>query len=134
MPLANYTTSVEAAKTVGEIQHILVAHGAREILLNYGDDGVIESLSFIVNTAYGNMPIKLPVSIEPVLKVMQRDSKIPNHLCNKEQAVRVAWRILKDWVRAQMAILETDMVRLEQIYPALYDNPRWQDTLREYGG
>ncbi len=31
-------------------------------------------------------------------------------------AARVGWRILKDWVRAQMAILETEMVEIEQIF------------------
>lgn len=116
MPLANYSTGVEAAKTVGEIMGILVAHGAREILMNYGKDGVLLSLSFIIETPYGNMPIRLPVDAAAVLKVMERDPKIPRHQCHHAQAVRVAWRILKDWVRAQMALLETDMVRMEQIF------------------
>lgn len=115
MPLANYTTSVEAIKTVGEIQGILVAHGAREILMNYDENGIIESLSFVVKTPYGNMPIKLPVDAKSVLKVLEREGAPPRY-CNHPQAVRIAWRILRDWVRAQMAILETEMVRMEQIF------------------
>ena len=31
------------------------------------------------------------------------------------QAERVAWRILRDWVLSQMAILETEMVAMDQI-------------------
>ena len=31
------------------------------------------------------------------------------------QAERVAWRILRDWVMAQMAILETEMVAMDEI-------------------
>lgn len=31
------------------------------------------------------------------------------------KAERVAWRILRDWVMAQMAILETEMVAIDQI-------------------
>jgi hypothetical protein len=115
MPLANYTTSVEAIKTVGEIQGILVGHGAREILMNYDEHGIIESLSFIIKTPYGNMPIKLPIDAKAVLKVLEREGA-PPRFCNHAQAVRIAWRILKDWVRAQMAILETEMVRMEQIF------------------
>jgi hypothetical protein len=32
------------------------------------------------------------------------------------QASRVAWRIIKDWVDAQLAIIETEMVTLEQVF------------------
>lgn len=115
MPIANYTTSVEAIKTVGEIQGILVAHGARQILMNYAKDGTIESLSFIVDTPYGEMGIRLPVDVEAVLKVLERQN-VPPRYRSYPQAVRIAWRIVKDWVRSQMAILETEMVRMEQIF------------------
>lgn len=114
-PLANYTTSVEAIKSVGEIQGILVAHGARSILINYAKDSTVESLSFIVRTPYGDMPIRLPVNPHAVLKVLEEQGAPPRY-ANYPQAVRIAWRILKDWVRAQMAILETEMVRMEQIF------------------
>ena len=33
-----------------------------------------------------------------------------------EQAKRVAWRIVKDWVEAQLAIIETQMVKPEQVF------------------
>lgn len=115
MPIANYSTSIEAIKTVGEIQGILVAHGAKAILMNYTDEGILESLSFIVSTPYGDMPIKLPVDAKAVLKVLERQ-RVPGRYSTHAQAVRVAWRIVKDWVRAQMAILETEMVRMEQIF------------------
>ena len=42
---------------------------------------------------------------------------------DKEQAKRVAWRILKDWLEAQMAILDAEMVRMEEIFlPYMTDN------------
>jgi len=61
MPLANYTTGVQANKTVGEIQGILAGHGARSIMMNYGEDRAIESISFLVDTPYGEMGFRLPV-------------------------------------------------------------------------
>lgn len=115
MPIANYSTSIEALKTVGEIQGILVGHGAKSILINYGQDRTIESLSFIIGTPYGDMPIKLPVDARAVLKVLENQGVQPRY-ANYPQAVRIAWRIVKDWVRAQMAILETEMVEMEQIF------------------
>lgn len=43
--------------------------------------------------------------------------------CDREQAERVAWRIVKDWVEAQMAILESEMVQMDEIFlPYMVDN------------
>lgn len=119
MGLLNYTTKIGAAKTVGEIQKILVAHGARAMLINYGDDGSVEALSFKVNTPQGEIGIRLPVDVDATLKVLARQcgtGKIPRTYANRPQAVRVAWRIIKEWVAAQLAILETEMVRMEQVF------------------
>lgn len=120
MALLNYTTKIPAVKTVAEIQGILAVHGAREILIEYGEGGSVEALSFMIETPSGKLPIRLPVNPDPILKVLQRQksmgklrSSIP---IDHAQAVRIAWRIIKDWVEAQMAILETEMVRMEQIF------------------
>lgn len=119
MPLLNYTTTIEAMKTVGEIQGNLAAHGAKSILIDYGDDGTVEALSFQVPTPHGQVAIRLPIAPDAVLKVLTQQNrlgKVPKRYANHAQAVRVAWRIVKDWVEAQMAILETEMVRMEQIF------------------
>lgn len=43
--------------------------------------------------------------------------------CDREQAERVAWRIIKDWIEAQMAILESEMVTMDEIFlPYTLDN------------
>ena len=119
MALLNYTTTIEASKTVGEIQGILAGHGAKSILIDYAEDGIIEALSFRVLTPHGDVAIRLPVNPEAVLKVLTQQNRlgrVPKRYLTHAQAVRVAWRIVKDWVAAQMAILETEMVRMEQIF------------------
>lgn len=119
MPLLNYTTKIEASKTVGEIQKILAKHGAKSILIDYDENGLIEALAFKVITPHGEVGIRLPVDPDAVLKVLTRQNqlgKVPRSFVNRPQAVRVAWRIVKDWVEAQMAILETEMVKMEQIF------------------
>ena len=120
MGLLNYSTKIEAAKTVGEIQQILAAHGAKSILTHYGADGSVEALAFQIETAQGVVSFRLPINPEPVLKILQRQSSsgklrtwVP---LNHAQAVRVAWRIIKDWVEAQMALLETEMVKMEEVF------------------
>lgn len=119
MALLNYTTSIEATKTVGEIQGILAGHGAKSILVDYGSDGTVEALAFKILTSQGVIAIRLPIDPDAVLKVLtqqNRMGKVSKRYISKAQAVRVAWRIVKDWVEAQMAILETEMVKMEQIF------------------
>lgn len=120
MALLNYSTNIGAHKTAGEIQTALAKHGARAIMIEYGDDGTAEALSFKVNTPHGDCGFRLPVVPDPVLRILQKQ-KVAGRLhhsipLNREQAVKVAWRIVKDWVEAQMALLETEMVKMEEIF------------------
>ena len=76
-------------------------------------------LAFQVLTPHGGVGIRLPIAPDAVLAVLTRQNrlgKIPKRFVNHPQAVKVAWRIIKDWVEAQMAILETEMVKMEQIF------------------
>ena len=81
---------------------------------------MVESLSFVIVTGEGKpIAIKLPCDPKPVLKVLSdqaREGKIPKRFVDEHQALRVAWRIVKYWVDAQMALLETQMVKMEQIF------------------
>ena len=119
-PLYTYTTGIEASKTIGEIQENLVSHGAKQVMANYTDNGQIEALSFMIVTPEGKaIAIRLPCDPNPVYKVLERqnnEGKVPTKFVSKDQALRVAWRIVKYWVEAQMALLETQMVKMEQVF------------------
>src|SRR3990172_1151752 len=113
--LFTYTTEIEPQKTIAEIQEVLVSHGAKSVMTNYTDDGRIESLSFMIEVDGQPRGIRLPCDPVPVLKVLEgqaREGKIPRKFIGDEhQALRVSWRIVRYWVMAQMAILETQMVK-----------------------
>ena len=115
MPIANFSTTVAANKTVMEIQSMLVKYGAKQILTKYGDDGELSALSFVIDTPYGPMPFQLPANTAKVQRVLDQQG-CPARYITYEHSVKVAWRILKDWVRAQLALLETEMVTMEQIF------------------
>ena len=112
MPLLNYTTKVDVYVTLGEIQGQLVKHGAKKIMQDYDNDGHITALAFMVDTPAGPRGIRLPANVDAVHAVLTRQ-KVK---CDREQAERVAWRIVKDWVEAQMAILESEMVQMDEIF------------------
>lgn len=112
MPLLNYTTKVNVYTTLGEIQRQLVNHGAKKIMQDYDDKQRIVALTFLIDTPAGARGIRLPANVDAVHKVLTRQ-KVK---CDREQAERVAWRIVKDWVEAQMAILESEMVQMDEIF------------------
>jgi len=117
--LFTYTTKIEPQKTVAEIQEVLTSHGAKSILSDYDGEGKIKSLSFMVSTQHGDMAIQLPCNPEPVYKILKQqheEKTISAGFVNEHQALRVSWRIILYWVKAQMAILETEMVQMEQIF------------------
>lgn len=118
MAILNYTTTIDAFKTVSEIEYILVKHKAKSVMKNYEGES-ISGLSFLVDTGAVQVPIRLPVKVDECLEVLKREKKNSpksNIKATREQAERVAWRILKDWVEAQMALLDIEMVRLEEIF------------------
>jgi hypothetical protein len=47
---------------------------------------------------------------------MKKSSKVPRSLCTEEQALRVGWRIIKDWVEAQMAIVESELAGVAEVF------------------
>lgn len=118
MAILNYTTTVDAFKTVSEIEYILMKHKAKSIMKDY-DGETITGLSFLIDTGVRQIPVKLPVKIDECLEVLKKE-KMENPRKQikdtRQQAERVAWRILKDWVEAQMALLDIEMVRFEEIF------------------
>lgn len=114
MPLLNYTTSVPTSRTVGQIQGLLVEAGARKIMAEYDPVGNVVGMSFAVETPFGLQGYTLPVRTERILAVLTRE-KVAQRYRIPEHAERVAWRILKDWVEAQLALLKTEMVTLDQV-------------------
>ena len=117
MAILNYTTTVDSFKTVSEIEYILMKHKAKSIMKNY-DGESIKGLSFLIDTGFQQVPVRLPVKVDECLKVLQKEKQrgTKNIKATKEQAERVAWRILKDWVEAQMALLDIEMVSFEEIF------------------
>lgn len=128
MPILNYTTKVDVYTTLGQIQGILVKHGARKIMQDYDDAGHIRALSFLIDTPTGLRGIRLPANTEAVQRVLAKQ-KVK---CDRDQAERVAWRIVKDWIEAQMAILESEMVQLDQIFLPYMVNDNGQTVFEIY--
>ena len=117
MSLKNYTTLINANKTLGEIQEILAKHKAKAILTEYDAEGDVSALCFKIDSVRGEIAIKLPANTDKVYKVLKKQKTRNNQIRDTmEQAKRTAWRNIKDWIDVQMALLETEQVEMEEIF------------------
>lgn len=128
MPIKNYTTSKTASQTVGEIQTILAKNGARQIMFDYSDDGHISCVCFTIVTSQGIQGVKLPGNTEKMLEVLHRQKIKADY----QKAENVAWRNIKDWLDAQLAILETEMVTIDQVMLPYFVNKNGETAYELY--
>ena len=124
--IANYTTTISPQKTLAEIMGMLAASGATHVLVE-NTAGIPASLSFRIR----EMSFRLPVYPEAVLSTLRRDSAPPRY-CNKEHAQQVAWRVVRDWLRAQIALIDSGMVALDEIMLPYALTPGGQTALERY--
>lgn len=117
----NYTTQVPVSRTVAEIQDTLVRYGAARIGVDY-ENGAASRLMFTLDTSVGVRTYSLPASVDKMHRLMIRrgnEGKLGSlsraKWQSEEQAARVAWRVLKDWLTAQLALIDTEMVALEVV-------------------
>ncbi|MFX0194563.1 MAG: hypothetical protein ACFFCW_00450, partial [Candidatus Hodarchaeota archaeon] len=90
----------------------LATAGAQAVLSEYDNDGILCAMSFRIQGLY----FRLPLNIEGVYQALKRDRNVPKRLKTYEQAARVAWRIVKDWIEAQIAIIEAGQAELQQVF------------------
>ena len=115
MPILNYTTSIAVEKSMGEVTAALARRGVTRISTLFDDNGRPRGLGFTMKTDYGIAEFELPVRTEGVLKAMTKDSKVPRSSCTPAQAARVAWRIAKDWLEAQVALIDAELASLDEV-------------------
>lgn len=112
MAIKNYTTTIDVYKSLGEIQAALASHGARRIMVEYDGAGQPTGVMFGIETIGGNRGFLLPANVDGVRAIFNRQ-KVK---AKDGQAERTAWRNIRDWVLAQMAIIEAGQVDMEEVF------------------
>ena len=119
--IAFETTSVEPERTAMEIEQELAKHHARTIVKDYDGRGRPCALSFEMEALGGLIPFKLPINVDAVYQILI--AKKSHYYVDQDvkarvyaQAERTAWRIVKDWVHAQLALIQTQMVTVVEVF------------------
>jgi hypothetical protein len=118
MPIKNYTTETPASRSIQEIQDALVKHGASGVLFEYEHGtGRIAALKFKLLVGTEDVGFALPVDWQKFKAVLVEQRVLTGKTKNNDdRAYRTAWRCIRDWVLAQMALYETQMVDLPQVF------------------
>lgn len=115
MPILNYTTQIDSERTILEITKILVKHGATKIVTDYRDN-IPVAVTFCLILNGRTVGFSLPANYDGVLSSMKKSGKVPSKLLTKEQALRVSWRIIKNWVESQLAIVEAKLADMAEVF------------------
>ena len=121
MPIKNYTTKIDCYQSIGEIQGALATHGARQIMIDYDENGKPTGIAFKLVNGNQSQAFILPANIDGVLETFKKQ-KIK---VDREQAEKTAWRNVRDWILAQMAFIESGNVEVDEIFlPYLTDGKK----------
>ena len=132
--IKNFSTTISVEKTIAEIEKMLSVYGATRIMKEYDFEGNPNKLVFAIMTEHGEMPVKLPVNNDKIIDIFKTQKALPSkfrndHVFAKAQSARVGWRIIKDWLDAQLTLLNIEMVKVHEIFlPYAYDS-RTDQTL-----
>jgi hypothetical protein len=128
MALLNYSTYKKPEETLAEIQEILSRWGVSAIMTEY-EGRQVSSISFKMIVSGQPMAFKLPCNWRSVHQVLMNHNANRKHKGtgyarrierkiddSEDQAISVAWRIIKDWIQAQMALVEVNMATVPQVF------------------
>lgn len=136
MAILNYTTKVSPEKTVSEIQGRLVKNGARQVSFAYDDGGNLSGLNFQMFLEGVPVLFSLTPNVDGVLAAMKKDN-VQRGFLTFEHATRVAWRIEKDWLEAQLAKIEAGLASPIQLllpYAVTADGSTFYQKIQEGKG
>ena len=119
MPIKNYTTKVDVYTSLGEIQGALARAGATKLMIDYDGTGSPTAITFGMQICDTRVAYILPVNVDGVAAVLQRQKIKADY----SQIQRIAWRNVRDWVLAQLALIEAGNVTTDEVFlPYMADN------------
>jgi hypothetical protein len=131
--IKNYTSSVAPERSIMSIEKSLIENGATGIFKEYGE-GLPIGIVFTMNVNGQKLGFKLyarPRAVEKVLLGGYRRLHKDTAKRISEQAAKTAWKILADWVEAQMAMVQLEQRDLLAVFLADSYDPKNNMTVYE---
>ena len=113
------TSTVTANRSRAEIHELLAQAGARAIQYEYGDDQRVVGVAFLLRITGRDIPFLLPVRVQRVEAKIRERVRRPRRGWEERlhnDAERIAWRQAFRWLQAQMAFIDTGMVKSLEVF------------------
>lgn len=117
----NYTTKIPVRQTVGECSDLLAEAGASRVAVVYADKRPV-GLSFRLEMSGQMQDYALPVNVPAMSRRLATMDYPPRYkgqelarLRAPQHAAEVAWRVIKDWLEAQLALIAAEGAVLPQV-------------------
>ena len=92
---------------------MLAAKGASAIQIEYAN-GQPSGMSFKIDYDGQQIPFRIPANPVGVLQALKKSA--PPSMRTPEQAQRVAWRIMKDYIEVQLAVVESQQAQFAEVF------------------
>lgn len=126
--MLNYTTKIPHSVTTGECLSMLARAGAAAVSIEFDSEAVPCGIGFRLNTPHGPRHFSLPVSIDGVHAILLKERKPGgriaslhlsaaqrDQLASRDRAADIAWRVVKDWLEATLALIAHGMADLTEV-------------------
>jgi len=116
--IKNYTTTIEASKSIGEIINLLAGIGASYVSQKFRDGDCV-AIKFTISHQGTDVTYSLEPNPEATFLILKSKRKRPNAESDKKdkkQSFKVSWRILKDWTDAQCALIQLEQATPLQLF------------------
>lgn len=138
MAVKNITSEIAPEKTIMDIEKILSQFGAKAILKEYEGEMVTAISFYILAPNSEKIPFKLPMKLEKARAVVEKaveEGKLPLRFNDEpyrtEKGLIVGWRIIKDWIHAQLSLAEIEYADAVEIFLPYAWNPVTEKTFYE---
>jgi hypothetical protein len=118
--IKNYVAATPVDDCLTQIRTSLAQHKARRIVFESNDKGEPTEISFQIDIKGVAYVFLLPARLEQVLGLVEQAWRDMGRPLKGEaliqQARRTAWANIRDWVLAQMALIDSGMARTEEVF------------------
>ena len=126
MNIKNYTSTVDAVRSMAKIEELLVEIGATNINKQY-ENKICTGITFLLFDLQlqQTLPFHLKAQVEECFLILWKDVKRPRpdtKTILQHQANKTAWKILSDWTEIQCSMILLGQAKpLQMFLPFMYD-------------
>lgn len=102
-----YTTKIEPEQTCSEIARLVRQVGGSSFIQNWDQQGYLGSISFVLRTEHGDLPISFRARAHQIQAELD---------CDWDRALRVAWRQQKHLIEGMIMSIESGVTDAHTVF------------------